>query len=187
MAVLSSTATFAIADAVVAIEDVVLQVLPAWPLESGRGRIVHPTLGAYDYEVKPDEWVNIHGDVFVPPVWASTRTLTGAANVLWNGNLRDVVIEERWKSLGGLAMPIGQLRMLALIWTTPIDPVVGYVLWYPNYTSPLGFQVLPVGLAVGGQSNIVLNDVTNYKDASGNPDGWVTDPVTFTMKIAGRA
>lgn len=183
--VLYSKATFAIAGASIAAISIDVPVYPAWPLECGYGRLIHPVLGAFDYEVKPDEWMNIDGDVIIPPVWASTRTLTGAANVLWNGSIRDVVVEERWKALGGLAMPISQLRMLMMIWTNPVDPVEGYVQWYPSYITPLGFNVLPVGLQVGGGSGITFDDVVNYKDAEGNPDGWVTNPVTFVLKLVG--
>ena len=182
---LVSVGTF---DVVPAAEEVIalpIEVFPAFPAESGHGRIIHPTLGAFDYEVKPDEWVNIDADAIIPPVWASSRTLTSAANVLWDGHLRDVVVEERWKALGGLAMPITQLRMLLAIWTMPIDPDVGYVHWFPNYITAVGFKVLPINLSAGGQG-IALDDVINYKDEYGEPIGWVTSPVTFQLKLVDR-
>jgi hypothetical protein len=135
--------------------------------------------------VKPDEWVNIDAEAIIPPVWASSRTLTSAANVLWQGNLRDVVVEERWKSLGGLAMPITQLRMLLAIWTTPMDPDVGYVQWFPNYITSVGFRVLPINLTAGGQG-IAFDDIVNYKDEDGEPIGWMTQPVTFQLKLVER-
>jgi hypothetical protein len=103
---------------------------------------------------------------------------------LWNGHIRDVVVEERWKALGGLAMPITQLRMLLAIWTNPIDPDVGYVQWYPNYISSVGFKVLPVNLSTG--QGIVFDDIVNYKDPEGNPIGWISAPVSFTMKLVER-
>jgi len=181
---LKSEATYPIADAATVIAEATLASLPAWPVKQGRGRIVHPLLGAYDYEAKPDEWVNIDADVIIPPVWASSRTLTGAINVLWKGNIRDVVVEERWTSLGGLAMPIAQIRMLYMIWTNPLDPAVGYVQWYPNYISPYGYYVIPVNLTVGGQG-LTFDDVGNYLDANG-PDGWVQKQVVFTLKIVDR-
>lgn len=183
--VLSSEATYPIADAGTAIIEAPILSLPAWPVQRGRGRIIHPLLGAYDYEVKPDEWVNLDADVIVPPVWASTRTMTGATNVLWKGYLRDVVVEERWKALGGLAMPIGMMRMLYMIWMNPLDPMVGYVEWYPNYISPLGFKVIPVSLTAGGQQGLAFDDVVNYLDDRG-PDGWVTQPVTLMLKLVER-
>lgn len=183
--VLSSEATYPIADAGTAIIEAPIFSLPAWPVQKGRGRIIHPMLGAYDYQVKPDEWVNIDSDILVPPVWASTRTMTGATNVLWKGYIRDVVVQEHWKALGGLAMPIGMMRMLYMIWMNPLDPQIGYVEWYPNYISPLGFKVLPVALFAGGQGNFVFDDVVNYLDDRG-PDGWVTQPVEFHLKIVDR-
>jgi hypothetical protein len=182
---LSSKSTFGVAGAAEEIVSLPIEIFPAYPAESGHGRIVHPTLGAFDYEVKPDEWVNIDADAIIPPVWSSSRTLTSAANVLWAGVLRDVVVEERWKAVGGLAMPVTQFRMLLAIWTTPVDPDVGYVQWYPNYITGVGFKVLPVNLSAGGQG-IALDDVTNYKDDEGEPIGWVTSPVTLTLKLVER-
>lgn len=183
--VLSNSGVFSVIGASEEVVTIPLQIYPAFPSESGNGRLIHPTLGAFDYEYKPDEWVNIDADAIIPPVWASTRTMTSAANVLWDGNIRDVVVEERWKSLGGLAMPITQLRMMMAIWTTPVDPDIGYVTWYPNYISAHGFKVLPVNLSVGG-TGIALDDVINYKDEDGQPIGWVTSPVTFTLKLVER-
>lgn len=160
-------------------------VLPGLTTPIASGRIVHPVYGAFDYEVKPDKWVNIDADILTPPVWASTRTLGGSANVLWPGFIRDIVVEERWLALGGLAMPITQLRMFMLIWSNPVDPDVGYVEWYPNYASTFGFKVLPVDLKTG-DGGIGLTDIINAKDAAGLLDGWVEDQVTFTMKIVAR-
>jgi hypothetical protein len=182
---LTASASFGVAAAAEKEVELDIEVLPSFPNESGYGRIVHPTLGPFDYEVKPDEWVNIDADAVIPPVWSSSRTLTSAANVLWAGHIRDVVVEERWKALGGLAMPITQFRMLLAIWTTPIDPDVGYVQWFPNYISGFGFSVLPLMLSMGG-SQVVFDDVVNYKDEYGEPIGWVTNPVTFVLKLVER-
>jgi hypothetical protein len=182
---ITSTATIAVVPTIALQETFEFQVLPSFPVQTGFGRLFHPTIGMFDYAVKPDEWVNIDADAIIPPVWAATRTMTGSANVLWNGNITDVVIEERWKPLGGLSMPVTQLRMLLLIWTTPVDPDLGYVNWYPTYVSPIGFKVLPVGLQVGG-SGITFDDVANYLDGNGDPDGWITNPVTFQMKLVSR-
>jgi hypothetical protein len=182
---LRSEGTFDVVGAAEELVTLPIEVWPAFPVESGHGRIIHPILGAFDYEVKPDEWVNIDADAIIAPVWSSTRTLTSASNVLWQGNLRDVTIEERWKALGGLSMPITQLRMLLAIWTTPVDPDVGYVQWFPNYITNVGFKVLPVMLAAGGQG-VTFDDIVNYKDEDGEPIGWMTNPVTFTLKLVGR-
>lgn len=181
---LSNSNSFGVAGAATVQAVMELPIYPSYPQQGGRGRLIHPFYGTLDYDAKPDEWVNIDADVIIPPVWASTRTMSSAANVLWNGNIRDVVVEERWKATGGLAMPIGQLRMMLAMWTMPVDPDVGYVQWYPNYISPYGFKVIPVNLTAGGQG-IVFDDVVNYKDDRG-PDGWMTQPVTFTLKLVDR-
>lgn len=186
MSTLTSEATFTVVPSSLVVADFQFSVLPAWPVQSGRGRLVHPVLGSFDYEYKPDEWVNIDGDVIIPPIWASTKTLGGAANVLWNGYLRDVVVIEKWKALGGLAMPISQMRMLYMIWTNPVDPVIGYVHWYPNYISPLGFKVIPLDLKAGGDSGITFDDVVNYLGENDTPNGWMVNPVTLTLKIVDR-
>ena len=162
-----------------------LVVLPSFPVEIGHGRIIHPEFGPFDYEHKPDKWVNIDGDVIIRPVWASTKTLGGAANVLWSGKLRDVVVKEKWEPIGGLSMPITMARMLILLYTNPIDPDAGYVEWWPNYATTLGFKVIVVDLEIGDEG-ISFDDVINSKDGNGNPDGWVTMPVTLTMKIVDR-
>jgi len=183
--VLTVTGTFGVVGAAERMVTLPLEVFPSFPVPYGRGRIIHPILGPFDYEVKPDEWVNIDAEAIIAPMWASTRTITSAANVLWQGYLRDVVVEERWKSLGGLAMPATQLRMLIAIWTQPVDPDVGYVHWYPSYITTAGFKVLPINLSAGGQG-IAVDDVINYLDEDGEPIGWVTSPVTFQMKLVER-
>jgi hypothetical protein len=174
-------------------------VLPPVSYPQGNGRIIHPVLGAFDYQCKPDEWLNIDGDAVIAPTWASTKTLKGAAHSLWLGDIRDVVCEERWLGKDGLAMPASQMRMLLAIWIIPVDPTIGYVQWYPNYTTNIGYNVLPVDLVVGsagrssmarmagvGYQVIVLDDVVNTKDIDGGLDGWITQPVTFFLKLVGR-
>jgi hypothetical protein len=160
-------------------------IFPAYPQEIAFGRLVHPTLGAYDYEVKPDEWVNIDADAIIAPTWASQRTLTSAANVLWPGHLRDTVVEERWKALGGLAMPMTQLRMLLDMWTTHVDPDVDYVRWYPNYITRVAFKVVLLNVSAGGQG-LRFDDVVNYKNDDGDYIGWMTAPVTLTLRLVER-
>lgn len=160
-------------------------IFPAYPHESGRGRLFHPTLGIYDYEVKPDEWVNIDADAIIPPVWSSTRTLTSAANVLWNGHLRDVVVEERWKALGGLSMPMTQLRTLVDMWMRSLNPETEYVKWYPNYITRVSFKVILLSVHTGGQG-LQFDDVVNYKDENGDEIGWMTAPVTLVMRLVER-
>ena len=82
-------------------------------------------------------------------------------------------------------MPVTQMRMLLAIWTNPIDPDVGYVQWYPNYITQVAFKVLPLVLSAGGQG-LVFDDVVNYLDEHDDPIGWVTQPVTFQLKLVER-
>lgn len=198
MPTLSSSGSFNVVGQTSAVAEASTVVIPAVGFPSGLGRIVHPVLGAFDYAYKPDEWVNVDGGgAIVAPTWASTKTLQGSAHSLWTGSISDVVCEERWGvSQQGLSMPIAQLRMLMAIWMNPVDPTVGYVQWFPNYATNVGFNVLPVDLVVGraglstlarlsgiGYQVISLDDVVNYLDAEGNNDGWVTQAVTFFMKL----
>jgi hypothetical protein len=183
--VLSNDTTFSVTATSPVVVEEDSYVLPSFAAGEGKGRLVHPTLGAYDYEAKPDEWVNMDGDAIVKPKWSSTMTLGGAANTLWKDKLRDVKVEERWKALGGLAMPMTQMRMLLMMLANPVDPAVGYVLWYPNYVNNLGFKVILLDVKTSGD-DVVFDDVVNAKHGDGTPNGWMTNPVTVVMKIAGR-
>jgi hypothetical protein len=151
---------------------------------TGNGRIGHPTFGTYDYEVKPDQWVNMDADAIVRPVWASNKTLTSATNVLWAGSIRDVVVEERWTQ--PLSMPIGMFRLLATIFMNPVDPSVGYCQWFPNYVNGHGYFVIPISLSAGDSTNCVFDDIVNYKGDNGLSQGWLTSPVTFQMRLIRR-
>jgi hypothetical protein len=162
-------------------------VLPAFPSGSGPGRLVHPTLGTYDYLQPPDEWVNLTGDVIIPPTWSDSLTLTGDSNSLWAGNIRDVTVEERWLAAGGLAMYTAQLAMFLSMFQTPVDPATGAVLWYPNYATTLGYKVAILDCSVagsgGGGGRSVSGGVSLDVFSKG---GFVTGAVSLTMKILGR-
>jgi len=199
MATLSSSSTFNVAASAPAALTVSFPVLPSVAYPNGKGRLVHPVLGTYDYEYAPDEWLNIDGDVIVTPTWASTKTLSGQAHALWLGNIADVVCEERWLATGGMAMPVTQFRQLLAIMMTPVDPGVGYVQWFPNYTSNISFNVIPIDLVIGtagssqlarlsgsGYAVMVLDDVVNYLNNDGTLDGWVVKPATMFLKIVSR-
>lgn len=154
--------------------------LPVGPTPTGKGRLIHPTLGTLDYEHTPSSWDNIDGDVIVPPVWASAKTLQGSANTLWTGNLRDVTCVERWDSdTGELRMKMSMLRMLIAFFVAPPDPAEAQVEWWPNYTTNLGFKVALTNLTVGGQG-ITLDTLATRKD-------WARRDVALTLKILGRA
>lgn len=176
MPTLTSAASWTLGAASPAAEELEIPILPAVSSTTGRGRLVHPTLGIVDYEKAPDAWSGIDTDILMPPVWASTKTLSGAANTLWRGNLRDAVAIERW--LGDdLSMSIEQLRLLLAVWQNPVDPAAGYLQWWPNYSTTLGYQVMMTDVSVGGQG-VTLDYITRQ--------GWVAAPVTISYRIAGR-
>ncbi len=177
MSTLTSSATIAIADAAVVTESIALTVLPAPVAGSGSGRLIHPDIGTYDYTRPPDEWVNLRGDIIVAPIWASTKTLLGAANTLFAGDVRDVIVEERWTQ--GIVGPTSHADMLIAMWTNPPDPSVAYVQWWPNYSSDFGFNVVMLSLTLGGRdiTTSTLSKATTYRDRG---------PLVLRMRIAGR-
>lgn len=177
MPTLTSAASWTLGAASPAAEELDIAILPAASGTTGRGRLVHPTLGIIDYEKGPDAWSGIDTDILMPPVWASTKTLSGAANTVWRGQIRDGVCTERWSGEEGLSMPLSQLRLLLAVWQNPVDPAAGYLQWWPNYTTTLGYQVMMIDVSVGGQG-VTLDYITRQ--------GWVAAPVTISYRIAGR-
>jgi hypothetical protein len=175
MTTLTSSATLSIGAGTTVVSSVSVPILPALGAATGKGRLIHPTLGTYDYLQAPKEWTNIDGDLIVPPVWSSSKTLLGAANTLWQGHIRDIVCEEKWT--GELTASAAHLRMLLAMWQNPPDPDVGFVSWYPNYTSPLGFKVILVGLQVGGQ-DISLNWIMR--------SDWVASEIVLRLRVVDR-
>ena len=177
MTTLTSSATFSVGESTVEIVQTTLNVLPAPGLVTGdgTGRLIHPTLGTYDYPYVPDEWTNFESDIIVPPIWTSTKTLDGASNTLFEGNIRDVEVEERWNS--EISGPIEFLRMLLAFWTNPPDPDEAYVEWYPNYINSYGYQVIIKAVTVGG-SDVTLNYVTRQD--------WVEGVIALRMRIVSR-
>lgn len=158
---------------------VTLLALPIPTAPSGRGRLVHPTLGTLDYTYAPTNWTNIDSDVIVTPVWATSKTLQGSASTLWQGDLRDVTCIERWdQDAGGVRMPMDMLRTLIAFFCNPPDPASSQVVWHPNYTSDLVFKVAMVDLTVGGQG-ITLDAVASWRL-------WARRDVELSLKILGR-
>lgn len=175
MTTLTASSTITIGDGPTVSESTSLLVLPAAGAYEGPGRLVHPTFGTYDYERPPDAWTNMDGDALIPPVWASTKTLSGAANTLFVGTLRDVIVEEQWTQ--SVCCRIEHVRALLAMWMNPPDPSVAYVEWYPTYTSALGFKVVLLGLTLGGK-DITLTSLSHQ--------GYVRGPLVLRMRIAGR-
>lgn len=176
MTTLTSTATFTVANATTVTETVSVPIIAAAVPGVGKGRLIHPTLGTYDYMHAPDKWSGFESDVVVAPVWASTRTLGGAANVLWAGNLRDAEIEESWEA-GDLGGKIDHLRALLTLYQNPVDPADGFVEWYPQYANALGYRVLLLEVNVGGRG-ITLDYVSR--------NGWVRGAIALRMRIVER-
>ena len=177
MTTLTSSASFTVADATTSIATVALPVISAGGFGAGgTGRLIHPTLGTYDYARAPNEWSNLDGDVVIPPIWSSTKTLLGAANTLFVGDIRDVTVEETWRE-SGAAMEAAMLRTLLSFWMNPPDPAVAFVQWYPSYTSVLGFNVLLLELSLKGRS-ITFDSLSHQ--------GWVRGPVNLKIKIVSR-
>lgn len=177
MATLTASATLTIAAGDLVTETAELVVLPVAGPGEGRGRLVHPTLGAFDYAFAPDRWTNLRGDVVVAPIWASAQTLAGAAATLWPGSLQDVTIEETWSD--SYAMDGGQLDLLLQLYQTPPDPADGYLELWPSYASTLGFRVAFVALEVGGQ-DVALTPMSVTDDV-------IEGPVVARFRVIGRA
>lgn len=175
MTTLTSTATFTIADAATVVEEAQAIILPVASTGEGRGRLIHPTLGTYDYVHAPDEWTNLDGDVIISPIWANSKTLSGSSNTLWAGDIRDTIVEERWT--GQLSSSVAHLRALLAMWQNPPDPAADYVEWWPSYANALGYKVVLIALEVGGQA-ITLSYISRQ--------GWVAAPITLRMRIAER-
>lgn len=175
MSVITSSATLTIADAATAVDSLTITVIPAPVSSTGRGRLIHPSLGSFDYARPPDEWSNMRGDAIIPPVWASTKTLLGAANTLFAGDLRDVICEERWTQ--PVIASTDFADMLIAMWVNPPDPSVAYVEWWPNYTTDQGFRVVMLGLTLGGK------DITTHSLSHG---GYDRGPLVLRMRLVER-
>jgi hypothetical protein len=178
MATLQSSDTFSVGDAVLTQEQVTVPVVAAPVSGSGTGRLIHPTLGTYDYDMAPPEWGNMDTDAIIPPVWASAKTLTGGANTLWSGYMKDVEVYEKWT--GKVAMKAPQFRTYLDFWMNPPSPP-SYILWYPNYLNANGYQVLITSVSCGGSKGVNL-DFTLYQS-----DGFIKGPVTLNMRLVDYA
>lgn len=174
MTILTSQTTFTVGEASTEATSTSITILPTIGVGTGKGRLIHPTLGTYDYERCPDEWSNMDGDAIIAPIWASSKTLNGASNTLMMGNIRDVVVEERW--IGDISASLTMVRTLASFWQNPPDPAIDYIQWYPNYVNALGFKVIIAALELNGQG-------LNFDYVS--RQGYVTGTLVLRMRIAG--
>jgi hypothetical protein len=177
---LSASATFTVADQtpVTVAADAVVQP-PVGFGTGGRGRLVHPTLGAYDYAVTPDEVENCDGDVLIAPVWSHAMTLGGAVDALWPGYLRDALIVERWRN-GDVGCPIDHLRQIWQLFANPPDPVTGTpVVWTPNYINANSYNVAIVSVRSGGSAYRLDLRLARW--------GYAPQPVELSLRILGYA
>lgn len=145
----------------------------------GRGRLVHPVLGAYDYVNTPDEVVNLDGDVLYGPTWAHAPTLGGAVDALWSGFIRDALVIERWGN-GTVGCPIDHLRQLWAMYANPPDPNAGApVVWSPNYANARSYNVAIVNVSAGGEAYTLKMRLARY--------GYAPSPVEIQFRILGYA
>lgn len=178
MAVISANNTFSVTEQDALVEESVIIPILSAPAEApnGTGRLVHPTLGTYDYDLAPTKWRNIDSDIVVAPKWGVTEVLTGQKFTLWQGYDRDTRVAEIWEPTGNAkaSMRNEQMRMLLDLFMNPPTPP-SFIEWYPNYTTSSGYKVIITGFTVGG-SDVELDYVTRA--------GLVTGEVTLTMQIA---
>ncbi len=173
---LVATSTFNVTDQAPTTVAATAPVLPPVSYGAGgRGRLVHPTLGAYDYANTPDETVNLDGDICVPPIWSHTQTLGGGVDALWPSYPRDCEVIERWLQ-GDVGCPINHLRQLWQFFVNPPDPVTGSpIIWAPNYASPRTYKVFLVGLTAGGEQYKLNTRLARY--------GYAPTPVELKLRI----
>lgn len=175
MAIFSAESTFVVADTESAATEAVTVVVTA-PVTApnGTGRLIHPIYGTYDYELAPDEWGNFDSDIVAAPVWAHTRTLTGAVGTQWSGYARDPEVYEQWN--GAVAAHAAQLRMFLDMWQHPPTPPT-YLRWAPTYVNNHIYDVQLVDISCGGASGINLNYLMLQNL------GFVKGPLKLTYRI----
>lgn len=178
MPTLTATTNFTVLDASPVVESVQLAVIAAGGPGTGKGRLIHPTLGTLDYTLPPHEWTQMGEDAVIAPVWTSQMTLSSAANTLWPGSLRDVTPEERWLPSAGLSMPLDMLKTLLTFWMNPPDPAVAFIEWHPSYVTSLKFKVIISAIEVGGAP------LTLSPQSVGT--NLVEYPVTVKLRIVSR-
>jgi hypothetical protein len=171
---LSAEETYVVGEASELIyEEVTVPIVTAPAYPGGLGRLVHPLLGTLDYEIAPDEWVNLDADILYGPVFAHTRTLRGNQSTRWQGYIGDVECTERWN--GRVSMRAGQFRMLLDFWKNP--PTSGYLIWSPNYVTANSYEVDLVAVTSGGQAGVGLDYLILQND------GFVKGPVEAVYRV----
>ena len=172
MTTLTSSSTLTLTVGTTTTDSVGINVLPLSSSAPGRGRLIHPTLGTLDYPYAPDNWSGVDTDIIIPPVWAYSQTLSGGANTLWAGNIKDVMVREQWDS--AISMPLPFLRTLLNFYMNPPAPESGYVEWQPSYTNAHRYHVILVKVGSGG-SELVLDYITRQ--------GWLAGTLELQMRM----
>jgi hypothetical protein len=178
MPTITNNTAFTIAAQSTAVVETDVEVIAAGVAGEGLGRLIHPTLGTFDYPYMPEQWTNMDGSAIIFPNWQSSKTLGSAQNTLWNGVLRDTECTEIWTAPGGLAMPMDMLRILLNFFQNPPDPTTDYVQWWPSYITALGFDVVIKRMQVGSKE-ITFTDISLQ--------GWIDQPVEITYQLIGSA
>lgn len=177
MTILTAQDTFSIeGESSLTYDEVTVTVISAPVAPQGKGRLIHPTYGTYDYEIAPDEWQNLDLDILVPPVWQHDKTLTGGTSTRWAGYMRDLEVVERW--LGRYAMRAQQFRMIVEMWRNP-PTAPEYVIWCPNYITANMYDVEIVSVSTGGSQGITLD----YTLLQG--EGFIKGAMEITYKVIG--
>lgn len=172
---LTANGTFNVADQTPLSASASVVVQPPVTVGTGHGgRLVHPTLGTYDYSTSPDELVNIDGGPLYGPIWSHSATLGGGVDTVWEGSLRDTRVLERWGTIGDVGGPIALARMLWQFYANPPTPP-SYVIWAPTYATASTWNVAIVGVRVGAES-YTLNQVLLAR-------GYVPAPIELEMRV----
>lgn len=176
MATISSNTSLVISPAAPTIETVAVSVLPLSANAIGTGRLTHPTLGILDYPYAPDAWEGVDTDLLIAPIWASTTTLSGVANTLWAGSVKDSQPVERWTS--DISMPMIFVRALLNFWMNPPAPETGYITWAPSYVNEHRYKVIL--LSVGSSGGVLTMDYISRQ-------GWLAGELELKMRVVDRA
>lgn len=179
---LNSNASFAVADSGTESANVTATVMPAVGYGTGGlGRLVHPTLGTYDYQWQPDQRVNVHGDVIYTPEWLHSKTLGASALTLASGKVQDPIVIERWNFGDGM-VPLALVVALLLFVQNPTDVDAGsYITWSPNYANSRTWRVAVVGLRVGGEQVTIDSWLATQND--GTVNGYTVGPCELALRI----
>lgn len=180
---ISATTTFDVIDSAIESATVTPTVMPPVGVGTGRGRLIHPTYGIYDYANTPNQVVNLLGALIYTPTVEAVRTLGGAQATFWARLLAGTVVTERW-TMGDVGCSLPQATAFLTYWMDQQDVEDAlYTVWYPSYASDLlAYNVLIQAVRVGPQQ--VTSDL---QLAELGTDGYVPGPVELQMLVLSAA